>query len=116
MPVAAVSVRSAAPEGRLARRTEAGAIFCQASLRSPDIGHGVAAESERIVGAGLAGGLGRGWADRCGHRGAQQAERNGCREPDKISLNILHLHNPCVILTRLPPPAKRASKTGRKWL
>jgi hypothetical protein len=61
----------------------------------PDVGYGVAAESERIVGAGLARGLGRGRADRRGHRGAQQAERNGCREPDKISLNILHLHNPC---------------------
>jgi hypothetical protein len=95
MPVAAVSVTSAAaPEGYLARRTEAGAISCQASLRFLDVGYGVVAQSERIMGAGLAGCLGRGRADRRGHRDAQQPERNGCREPDKISLNTLHLHNP----------------------
>jgi hypothetical protein len=113
--VAAVSVRSAAgPEGGLARRTEAGAISCEAGLRFPDVGYGVAAESERIMSAGLAGGLSRGRADRRGHRGAQQAERNDCREPHKISSNILHPYNPHVILTPLTAACRRAAGRARQ--
>jgi hypothetical protein len=69
----------------------------EAGLRFRDVGHGLAAESESIVGAGFAGGLGGGWPDRRRHCGGEGAEGHGGREPDKISLNILHLHNPLVM-------------------
>jgi hypothetical protein len=96
---------AAAPEGSPAQRTEAGLIPGKTRLRFPDVRHGVAAQPESVVGAGFAGRLGRGRADRQSAGGGQQAERNDGREPDKYTLNMLHLRNPRVMPMRLPSPA-----------
>jgi hypothetical protein len=78
--VMTVTVTAAAGrEGRPALWTETRLVAGETRLRFLDVGNGIAAQPERIMGAGLAGRLSGGRGDDACN--CEQAERNGPDQP-----------------------------------
>jgi hypothetical protein len=95
-------------ERRFAQRAEAAPVPGKARLRPFDVGNGVTAESESVMRAGFAGGLGRSRTNMAGYRRDQPSEGNHCHETNRSSSNILHR----AVLISCPFPYRLAA--GRK--
>src|SRR5689334_19494976 len=88
-------MRSAAPrESSPAQRAEAAAVPCEARLGALDIRHGVAAESECILGTRFASCLSPGGRHIPEQQAGQQSEHRHHRESNASGVNILHLVKP----------------------
>ena len=100
MAAAMAPMRPAARHGGPAQRAEVAPVFHQAGLGARHIRNGIVAEPERIVGAGLAGRLGRRGADICRHQDGQRSEQRNRREPHASGLSIIHLTEPFLVNRR----------------